>query len=101
MFERKPYFAPRELAAQVGISHDTVLRMIHAGELFAVKLGPKTYRVPLGAALAVFAPHEIAPGAQTMLPAGSADRAFGDLAVSEGRELEAARPTAAASVHSR
>ena len=76
MFARQPYYSPIELAAQVGVSHDKILDMIHAGTLFAVKLGPKTYRVPLGAALAVFAPHEVRPGERIVLPAGSSDAFF-------------------------
>ena len=70
--KRKPYYSPTELAEEVDISHNTVLRMIHDGRLFAVKLSPRTYRVPLGAALAVFAPHEIRPGERVSLPPGSA-----------------------------
>lgn len=86
MFDRKPYYSPTELAQQVGVSHDKILDMIHSGALFAVKLGPKTYRVPLGAALATFAPHEVRPGERIVLPAGSSDAFF------EGLEREESTP---------
>jgi excisionase family DNA binding protein len=79
VFDRKPYYSPTELAREVGVSHDMILDMIHAKTLFAVKLGPRTYRVPLGAALAKFAPHEIGQGETVVLPDGSSDQFFESL----------------------
>ena len=88
--ERKRYYTPGELAAEVGISHDTVLRMIHSGRLYAVKLGPRTYRIPLGSALAVFAPHEIAPGERTALEPGAGDAFFDGIASEEASTVVSA-----------
>ena len=91
MFNRKPYYSPTELAREVGVSHDMILDMIHAGSLFAVKLGPRTYRVPLGAALAKFAPHEVLPGERVILPDGSGDQFFEALETQESEPKPAFR----------
>ena len=95
MFTRKPYYSPTELAREVGVSHDKILNMIHAGDLFAVKLGPRTYRVPLGAALATFAPHEVRPGERVVLPSGSGDHFFESLEREESEPKPALRSATA------
>ena len=50
-FERKPFYSTGDVAKIAGISDTTVLARIHAGELFAVQLGPRLFRIPLGALL--------------------------------------------------
>ena len=50
-FERKPFYTPAEVAELLGISDQTVLERIHEGQLFAVQLGPRLYRIPLGSVL--------------------------------------------------
>src|SRR5258708_14360683 len=50
-FERKPFYSTVDVAKIAGISDTTVLARIHSGELFAVQLGPRLYRIPLGALL--------------------------------------------------
>lgn len=46
-FEKKPFYSPTEFAALIGVDPSTVLDWIHREELFALHLGPKTYRIPL------------------------------------------------------
>ena len=51
---RKPFYTVAEVAAIVGVSDQTILDRIHApGDdpryLYAVALGPRTYRIPVGA----------------------------------------------------
>lgn len=50
-FERKPFYSPAEVAKILSISDQTVLERIHEGRLFAVQLGVRLYRIPLGALL--------------------------------------------------
>ncbi|MEK7862014.1 MAG: helix-turn-helix domain-containing protein [Chloroflexota bacterium] len=59
-FERKPFYTPTEVSRIVGISDQTVMQRIHDGQLYAARLGPRLYRIPLGALLQfVGAPPEI------------------------------------------
>lgn len=46
-FERKPFYSPTEFARLIDVDPSTVLDWIHRDQLFALKLGPKTYRIPL------------------------------------------------------
>lgn len=46
-FEKKPFYSPREFATLVGVDPSTVMDWIHRELLFALQLGPKTYRIPL------------------------------------------------------
>lgn len=51
---RKPFYTVAEVAAIVGVSDQTILDRIHAAAddpryLYAVALGPRTYRIPVGA----------------------------------------------------
>src|SRR5258708_1967733 len=50
-FERKPFYSTVDVAKIAGISDTTVLARIHSRELFAIQLGPRLYRIPLGALL--------------------------------------------------
>ena len=50
-FERKPFYTPADVSRIVGISDQTVMQRIHDGELYAARLGPRLYRIPLGALL--------------------------------------------------
>lgn len=52
--ERKPFYTTAEVARFLGISDQSVLDRIHlpaedARHLYALALGPRTYRVPVGA----------------------------------------------------
>lgn len=59
-FERKPFYSPAEVGRIAGISDQTVLDRIHDGRLYAARLGPRLYRIPLGALLQFLgAPPEI------------------------------------------
>lgn len=51
---RKPFYTPAEVAAHLGVSDQHILDLIHtpAGDprhVYAVALGPRTYRIPVGA----------------------------------------------------
>ena len=47
-FERKAFYSPAEVARILGVSDQTVLDLIHEDRLFAVHIGPRLYRIPLG-----------------------------------------------------
>lgn len=52
--ERKPFYTTAEVARILGISDQSVLDRIHTRaddprHLYAVALGPRTYRIPVGA----------------------------------------------------
>ena len=46
-FARRSFYSPTQFGEIFGVSPSTVLNWIHAGTLYAVQLGPKTYRIPL------------------------------------------------------
>lgn len=50
-FERKPFYTVAEVSEILGISDETIRKRIHEGLLFAVVLGPKLFRIPLGGLL--------------------------------------------------
>ena len=60
-FEPKPFYTPTELAALVDVDPSTVLDWIHREDLYAVKLGPKTYRIPLAAVVSRLNPEAAKP----------------------------------------
>lgn len=60
-FERKPYYSPTEFAKIVSVDPSTVLDWIHRGTLYAVKLGPKTYRIPLAVVMRRLSPDVARP----------------------------------------
>ena len=45
----KLYYTPREVADQLSVSSDTIMRRIHSGELPAVRVSEGVYRVPMAA----------------------------------------------------
>src|SRR2546427_8734688 len=47
-FERKAFYSPAEVARILGVSDQTVLDLVHSERLFAVQVGPRLYRIPLG-----------------------------------------------------
>jgi len=55
MLEREPpstrYHTPREVARRLRVSPTTVMRAIHEGRLFAVRVSDRVYRIPVGALL--------------------------------------------------
>lgn len=50
-FARKPFYSPSEVAQILGISTQSVLDRIHDGTLYAIRLSPRIYRIPLGGLL--------------------------------------------------
>jgi excisionase family DNA binding protein len=42
----KPFLSPADVAEELGISSSTVLRMIHSGELPAILVSERIYRIP-------------------------------------------------------
>ena len=48
-FVKKPFYTPLEVAKILEISDQAVLDRIHDDRLGAVQLGPRLYRIPLGA----------------------------------------------------
>ena len=55
-FEKKALYSPTEFARIVSVDPSTVLDWIHRGELYALKLGPKTYRIPLAVVMRRLSP---------------------------------------------
>ena len=43
------YFTPLEVAERLGVSPDTVMRRIHAGDLPALRVSERVYRIPIAA----------------------------------------------------
>jgi excisionase family DNA binding protein len=44
--QRKPFLTPADIAQELDISTTTVLRKIHAGEIPAIAVSERIYRVP-------------------------------------------------------
>ncbi len=44
--QTKPFYSPAEVAAELGISTTTVLRLIHDGRLPAIQVSERIYRIP-------------------------------------------------------
>lgn len=86
-FPQKPYYSPTELARYVSVSHDKILDLIHSDQLFAIVLGPKTFRIPLGSVLAMFAPDQMPPVIRRSVPNGTMARAFEDVRREEDGDL--------------
>lgn len=84
-FERKAYYAPKELAAILGVHRTTIDRYIRDGTLRAVKLSARTYRIPLGAVLRLVSPGELPPVQHPSLPEGRAEASLAELR-DEGRQ---------------
>ena len=42
---KQSYYSVREIADMLGVSHTQVYRLIYAGTLTAIRLGPRTRRV--------------------------------------------------------
>lgn len=43
----KLYYTPQEVAERLSVSSDTIMRRIHSGELPAVRVSERVYRVPI------------------------------------------------------
>lgn len=43
------YYTPAEVAERLSVSADTVMRRIHAGDLPALRVSDRVYRIPIGA----------------------------------------------------
>jgi excisionase family DNA binding protein len=44
--QEKPFLTPSDVARELSISSSTVLRMIHSGELPAIAVSERIYRIP-------------------------------------------------------
>lgn len=44
--QAKMFYSPAEVARELGISPTTVLRLIHAGRLPAIRVSERIYRIP-------------------------------------------------------
>lgn len=44
--QKKPFLSPADVAQELDISSTTVLRMIHAGELPAIHVSDRIFRIP-------------------------------------------------------
>ena len=60
-FERKAFYSPTEVARIFDVDPSTVMDWIHRKSLYAVKLGPKTYRIPLAVLLRRISPEMTEP----------------------------------------
>ncbi len=60
-FERKAFYSPTEFGRIFDVDPSTVMDWIHRESLYAVKLGPKTYRIPLAVVLSRIDPKMAAP----------------------------------------
>jgi excisionase family DNA binding protein len=43
------YYTPREVSELLRVSPTTVMKLIHEGRLFAVRVSERIYRIPIGA----------------------------------------------------
>lgn len=43
------YYTPQEVADRLAVSPDTVMRRIHAGDLPALRVSERVYRIPIAA----------------------------------------------------
>ena len=57
--DRKPFYTPSEIAALAQVDPKTVMSWIHDGNLNAVQLSARIYRVPLAAVIKLLAPGQI------------------------------------------
>lgn len=47
MMQRRQFLSPAEIARELAVSSTTVLRMIHSGELPAILVSERIYRIPV------------------------------------------------------
>ena len=59
--EPKPFYSPTELGRIFDVDPSTVMDWIHRQSLYAIKLGPKTYRIPLAVVLSRISPETTRP----------------------------------------
>lgn len=60
-FEKKAFYSPTEFGALIDVHPSTVMNWIHRDELFALQLGPKTYRIPLAVVMRRLNPEQTKP----------------------------------------
>ena len=60
-FEKKPFYSPTEFGALIDVHPSTVLDWIHRDQLYALQLGPKTYRIPLAVVMRRLNPEQTRP----------------------------------------
>lgn len=46
---KERYHTPREVARILRVSPTTVMKLIHEGQLYAVRVSERVYRIPVGA----------------------------------------------------
>lgn len=57
--ERKAFYTPAEVAELARVDPKTVMNWIHEGQLDAVRLSPRIYRIPLGAVIKLLYPRQV------------------------------------------
>ena len=57
--DRKPFYSPGDVARMAGVSSTTVLDWIHSDKLFAVRLSPRIYRIPLASVIKLLYPSQL------------------------------------------
>ena len=60
-FERKPLYWPTEYAKIIGADPATVMDWIHRKHLYALQLGPKSFRIPLAVVMSRLNPEAAKP----------------------------------------
>ena len=88
-FEKKPFYAPKEVAEIMGCSKQHVLNEINAGKLYARRISARVTRVPLAAFIIYLG----APPQVTWIidPDGEDDGFFEELERKELAELDQER----------
>jgi excisionase family DNA binding protein len=55
------FYSPVELARIAGVHRSTVLNWIRSRRLYAMRLSPRVYRIPLGSAVRLLEPERVRP----------------------------------------
>ena len=61
----KAFYSPQEVAELAGVTSATIMNYIAAGNLYAVKLSERTYRIPVRAVAKMLTPELLAPSTWT------------------------------------
>jgi hypothetical protein len=64
----KSFYSPHEVAAMADVHPSTILNYIASGQLYAVKLSERTYRIPVRAVIALLEPERLSRSSITVDP---------------------------------
>ncbi len=64
----KSFYSPHEVAAMADVHPSTILNYIASGELYAVKLSERTYRIPVRAVIGLLEPERLSPSTRADKP---------------------------------